>query len=441
MTIQKQKGPPGAMAFYNPNGFVPAFKHAMAFAGKEGRVATLPDIIEARLATEPGTVPWENYFTTMSAEYVGYSKGGNPIAIVAHGIGPMATLDGVLATYRHEFNDNTRSSRGGRISQEEFLRLESGHYGEVMVADINNVWDWRPYNFSNHPITAKEIEEEPLWQARLGPSWEAYVAHHTKFAHEYHKQQGHKSYTRPCILGMSDASNCSYSTPKLFEAWMGMTPGTAIAHLLSIGGLTNSHHQYYEFDYERRESRISLSSDIDCHEWWNGVRLLGIQTPSNLTIHPGLPKYHDLITTNRDKLWGPNPTGSTKETTGFWNLIKIGKDWFTEYPKQGERMDTGEPEFAVVGMTQVPSPHTMFRTTIGGYHGFVKYGINEVDRIKPLGANAYVTGDASIEYEDGNPKYHVMPVTFYSVQVDTTKRLVRMEDIYRDYDLMMSLVG
>ncbi|MEK7512280.1 MAG: hypothetical protein AAB575_04705, partial [Patescibacteria group bacterium] len=142
-----------AMAFYNPNGFVPAFKQAKAFAGKDGRVATLPDILEARLATKPGEYPWESYFTTMSAEYVGLSKAGNPIAIVAHGVGPMSTLDGVLVAYSHEFNDKERNQRGGRISQEEFLKLESGAYGEVTIVDLVATWNRRIYQFSNHAIT------------------------------------------------------------------------------------------------------------------------------------------------------------------------------------------------------------------------------------------------------------------------------------------------
>ena len=69
------------MTFYHKDGLVPAWKQAIRFAGQEGRIAILPDIINARLSTKPGSIPWERYFTTLSAEYLGISRGGNPIIV------------------------------------------------------------------------------------------------------------------------------------------------------------------------------------------------------------------------------------------------------------------------------------------------------------------------------------------------------------------------
>ncbi len=376
---QKNQGP-SAMAFYNPDGFVPAFKQAAAFAGKDGRVATLPDIIEARLATKPGEYPWEAYFTTMSAEYVGLSKAGNPIAIVAHGIGPMATLDGVLAAYSHEFNDKERNRHGGRISQEDFLKLESGGYGEVSVIDLVATWNRRLYQFSGHAITAKEIVEEPLWQARLGKKWREYVEHHTTCARKWHLEQAgidpenqyglsdHDEYCdrrrimhrrlshirwNPSILAMENASNCSYFGREMFDHWMKATPGTAIAHLISIGQLMKSHHDYYEYDYNRREQRESLASDVSCHEWWNGTRLLSVRLGNDIKVHPGLPNYRELVKKHIDKLWGQNSKGAKEVGNGFWHLVQIGKRYFTDYPKQGERMDNCQPEFLITKIEKV----------------------------------------------------------------------------------------
>ncbi|MBI2099329.1 hypothetical protein HYT45_02880 [Candidatus Uhrbacteria bacterium] len=434
---QEKKNHPNAMAFYNPQGFVPAFKHARAFAGKDGRVATLPDIIAARLTTAPGDYPWEAYFTTMSAEYVGLSADGNPIAIVTHGIGPMVTLDGVLKAYSHEFNDKERNRRGGRISTDEFRKLESGAYGEVVVVDLSAMWSRRRYQFSGHAITAKEIMEELLWQARLGKQWEAYVEHHSKFANDFHRERHEGPYARPCIIAMDGAANCSYYNREMFDHWMKTTPNTAIAHLLSIGGLMNSHHQY---DDECEENRTSLASDVSCHEWWNGTRLLGVRPGDELVVHPGLPDYEELVKKHLENLWGSNPWGSKGTSSGFWHLVRVGKQYFTDYPKQGERLDNSEPEFLVTKIEKIAEGPKRFRTTVGGYHGFFKYGIDEVRRIAPLGANAYTVGDIQIEWKDGNPTHHVASVTFYKVEADTSRRLVRMDDIYRDFDLMMSLV-
>jgi len=67
--------------------------------------------------------------------------------------------------------------------------------------------------------------------------------------------------------------------------------------------------------------------------------------------------------------------------------MDYGEYCFTEVPKVGERMDTGKPEF-FVRLKKKVGPVVFFRTTIGGYHGFVKYGLNEIQVICPRQANA-----------------------------------------------------
>jgi len=458
-----------AMAFYNPHGFVAAYKQAKAFGGETGRVATIPDIIEARMATKPGDVPWENYYTTMSAEYVGFSKGGNPIAIVLHGVGPMSTLDGVLAAYSFQFNDKDRNRRGGRIPQEEFLRIESGAYGDATVVDLRHTWNRREYQFSGHAVTAWEIYDEPLWLARLGKSGRDYAEYHTKCAQRWHREQAsfdpenkyrlqsHGEYctrrramhlrlaeesSNPCILAMDAPSNCNYSSMQMFVHWMDSSPGTAIAHLLSIGGLVQSHHDYYPREYKDREPRESLVSDVNGHGWSDGTRLVGIRGGVEIIvgIHPGISNYRQLVQTQIEKLWKPNPEGSKDTKNGFWHLVEVGNRHFTDYPKQGECMDNHEPEFLVTEKEQIGHPRK-FRTTIGGYHGFFKYGIDEVKRLAPPEANAYKVGEIEIEWQGGNPTHHIGPVTFYKVAVDTSQRLVRSDDIYRDGKLLMSLIA
>ena len=425
---------PNAFAFYDPDGFVPAWKHAEKFAGEGGRIATLPDIIEARLASKPRDPSWEMYFTTTSAEFAGLSKEGNPIAIVAHGVGPMSTLDGILAAYSHEFKDKSRNNRGGRISREDFLKLADGGFGDVVVCDLKAAWERRAYPFSGHPVTAEEIAAEPLWRARLGPRWEEYCAWHEGFALEWEEEENIMPVKhRPCILAMDSAANCSYGCKEIFDHWVKTSPDKAVAHLLGIGGLMHSHHDYYKgHDYNHREQRKSLASDVECHEWWNGVRIVGIpRNAGMIRMHAGLPNRRETFDKHLDKLWVPNPGGGPI-THGFWHLIEVGERMFTDYPKAGERMDTGEPEFAVTSIE--PAGEVEFSTTIGGYYGFLKYGIDEVRRIAPQGANAYTLGDMRIEGER-----HVGPATFYRVGVDTSRRLRRMADVYRDFDLILAL--
>lgn len=430
-----------AMAFFNPEGLVPAYKHAQAFAGEEGRLATMCDIVEARIGAKPGEFLWESYFTTLSAEYVGLSKDGNPIAIVAHGFGPMETLDGILAAYSHEFKDKERNNRGGRISADEFRKLEDGTYGEVSVIDLTAVWNRREYAFGSHPVTTVEITEEPLWQARLGPKWQEYVHYHEQFAREWEEDNVFEPHTKPCIIAMDGAANCSYCCRELFDRWMELTPRTAIAHLLSVGPLSHNHHQYWGHRYVNLEYRESLSCDVSCHEWWNGTRMVGIRSGGAIKFHPGLPDFQYLVQSKLDKLWRPNPEGSKNFTDGFWHLVPINGKFFTDYRKQGDGMDLYEPEHLVTDIAALPGPNMKLRTTIGGYHGFFKYGIEEVRRIAPKGVNAYTVGDVEIEWNEGNPTHHVAEIAFYKVSVDTTRRLVRRNDIYRDFDFIMKLVS
>lgn len=156
------------MPFYHSGGFEAAYRLASRYAGTGGRIATLPDIIEARLNSGINDTPWTQYFTTMSAEYVGLDGRGTPIVVVAHGIGPMSTSDGAVKANTHESDDGYR--RGGRISQSAFLKLAAGEFGDVTVVKLEDVWNRRQYAFSGHAVTAREIENEPLWQARLGDS-------------------------------------------------------------------------------------------------------------------------------------------------------------------------------------------------------------------------------------------------------------------------------
>ena len=59
---------------------------ALAYAGHQGRIATLPDVIEARLAADKNAPIWNWYVSTNSAEYFGTTKAGNQVVIVAHGV-------------------------------------------------------------------------------------------------------------------------------------------------------------------------------------------------------------------------------------------------------------------------------------------------------------------------------------------------------------------
>ena len=416
-----------AMAFYHEDGLVPAWNFANRFAGESGRIATLPDVINARLATEPGSVAWERYLTTKTAEYVGRKRDGSMAIIVAHGIGPMSTLDGILKAYSYEFKDKSRNNRGGRISQEEFWSLEDGKYGDVDIIDLEELCQKYEYPFLE-ALTTLQVWFEPLLLARFGSNAKKYIKKHSQVAGKWCEEN---DCTTPyvigssCIIEMKDASNCSYMFP--------VEKDMAFAHLISIGGLTDCIHQW------QGERVRSLVSDVSCHEWSNGVRFVGINTEEEITsIHPGIGNIDGLISQNWPMLM---KLASQVLPIGLRALKQVDEDtWFTQYPKIGASMDTCEPEFQVVSMKLIGEP-VDFATEILGYEMFFRYDIKEIETIMPIDANAYyLTGEIEVVYSENNPTCHQVKIQFCHIEADMTRRLIRDKELRNDYDTLIKLV-
>lgn len=273
-----------AMAFHYD--FISAWNQAGEFSGTGGRVATLPDIVGARLVAKPESFEWKNYFTTSSAEYMGFSRGGNRILIVAHGIGPMSTLKGILKAYSYEIDDykKSRERRGGRISIKEFRNLEDGKYGEVSVVDMEALLKRYEYPFLEY-LTASQTLSEPLLKARFGPKAGDYIKCISLFAQDYHRKNGVGEIADPYILQMRDAANCSYMFSKEGKINK-IGDKSAFAHLLSIGGLADNY--IASANYDKYPEYLCLISEVGCHEWSNNVRLVGIRPNIEVKdIHPG----------------------------------------------------------------------------------------------------------------------------------------------------------
>ncbi|MEZ4103202.1 MAG: hypothetical protein R3B55_01390 [Candidatus Paceibacterota bacterium] len=186
--MKTSKQLPQAMGFFHRDGLPAAWKQAAQFADKDGRIATLPEIIAARLATKPGDYPWETYFTTRSAEYIGTSRQGNRILIVAHGIGPMSTLDGVTKGYRTKFTHQNHRIQGGRIIGPKFWDLEAGKFGDVSIIDLDEYCKRYQYPFIMS-LRLSEALTDPIVNARLGPQAEEYLVNHARHAQLWHQKQ------------------------------------------------------------------------------------------------------------------------------------------------------------------------------------------------------------------------------------------------------------
>ncbi len=439
------------MGFYHPDGMVPAWNQASTYAGDGGHIATLPEVIAARLASTNDAWVWNTYFTTRSAEYLGRSAAGNLILIVAHGVGPMSTLEGVKKAYSYSFKSKDRDHRGGRISHQEFLDLEAGKYGPVFVVDYDSYAARFQYPFIEATRRLDAMQGDPLLIARLGgeSTAAAFIDRATRMHQDFltvrldPKLEGaprallalHRLKNRlmkfdamlnPYIVQNSDESNLPYFAYNCLHP----DGDLAFAHLLSVGANWPVHYH--------GEKYPSLSTEISVHSWHDGTRLLAVPLKADMKMVLEGPDAHELVSEHWRELMIPtqNPVPVRMMT-----LQKMSGEWFTEYREPESVMDSGESQYLVTSIEPV-GEQQVFTTPILGYYGFFKYEVDSVEKMAPLGANAYYfTGDPKIDYEDDDMVSQSCPIQFYRVQVDQTRQLMRANQLVRDFDLMIRLMG
>jgi len=426
-----------ALAFYSPDGLIASLDTASRFAGADGRVATIADIVDARIAQPYSNTVWRTWYTTTSAEYFGLSNTGIPLIIVAHGNGPMQDKEGILKAYAHQYKDKTRRRYGGRIPMEIFRRLEDGAFGPVDIIPISQMLEV-PYSYAFGARTAEEILNNPLWIARLG-GWqraEAYVEKHSTHADEERDREVMRfnlpaASTPSTILNMRDSNETPYlwETPQPNSLVAKRTinddfSAGAVAHLLSIGEVYKVHRHP---DIVPR-----VECDIGTQDWTDGAKFVGVRGVGEVTRI--LPQFDrdDTIKKRIDLLW-IDDEGDSRSVSGFGPLIKIGNRWFSQYPKTGEAMDTGSAMHAVVSHELIGGP-VMLKTS-GRF--FFKYGLDEARRIAPEGANAYhICGPV----EQGDNEI-IAPLQFSRVVVDRSRRLMTKKEVMADIGLLEKIAG
>lgn len=256
----------GAMQFYGQD-FPASYGFARQFAGPEGHVATLPEIISARAAQPPEHRIWNTYYTTASSEYFGISRGGTEIVIVAHGNGPLGSLAGIEEAYtpRTFRADGRPDSDAGLISAEQFRCLEDGGFGDVSIVDfaaVREVYfsDW--FNF----LTEYDVDMDPLLQARLGPSWEDV----TEILSNATRESNFK-YGRPVPRTIKSDGPIGYWDAQYRE-------GLPYGQLLSVSGAA-------EFFAEREEF---IGFVVKPHSRGDSQRFIGVRPLGNVAdTHPG----------------------------------------------------------------------------------------------------------------------------------------------------------
>lgn len=428
------------MAFYHSDGLVPAYKQATKFAGAKGHLATLPEIMEARLNTPLDSETWHTWHVSLSAEYVGRSaKTGKLILIVAHGIGPMSNLDGILKAYSWEYKDKTRKRNGGRITQEEFWKLEAGQYGPVAIVDFKEYMKRYGFPFMQG-LRVSQLAEDSVYQARLGPVAVKYALTHQALAQKWHlEEKDNPKESRPVrarhvcdaydpyILEIRDPNNCSY---RFWEP----EAGYALAHLLSVGPVMSC----IGLQDEDGRGHQGLVAWLNCQEWNGPSRFVAMPEGSKAEqgIHPGPDPFKLLQAHWQELLESDN---GSKEF-GLRRLTKVGEQWFITDQRIGDEFGGCEAQNPVVSMKTIGDP-TPLKIKISGCYGIFRWSEDDIRSVAPKGANAFdFVGEAAIEDVGGNPTFHNCTVQFYEVQIDPTKKLMDIYDLGKDYDKQMSLL-
>lgn len=412
------------MAFWGDN-YIESFNQANRFAGENGRLATVPDIINARLSTNIDTGgPWIQYFTTQSAEYFGYSPKGVPLIVVAHGVGPLSTPEGVVRAYTSRLKPRRHGRKGleGRISRAKFQKLLDGQYGDVAVIDLKNYLKKYQYPFLE-TLNVKLAMKDPIVQARLGKRCEEYLLRHEMEAEKWAERENmcrEKGYHGECgikinrqigeerfnIIQVGDANNTSYKF---------ISPDPPIVHLLYITQLAIRNSE-------------SLYTEINCHEGLSSVRLVGIRGEEPIEdICPSISIDSGVIATYLDRFLRPNPDPVTLP-----KMVKIRNFalmMFTEHPDKETGAGNSHIEFPVSRFEPIGDP-IKFVTEIKGYHIFFRYNIEEIIAIAPEESNAYYfTEEPRIAGDK-----HVREVQFYRAEINTSQKVLQPEEIESDFD-------
>lgn len=423
-----------AMAFYHRDGLISAWQQAMRFYGPGGRIATLPDIVAARIATSVNSPAWMSYFTTASSEFLGRSRAGNVVIAVLHGTGPLSTLQGARDAYAHEFRDKSRNNRGGRVSREDFLEILD--HGNAAIVDLEDYKRLYRYPF-NEGITPEQAHRDPMVRARLGSRAGEYVERHATESRMFREDawkamdplsRGLPVHATGRILGMDYSNGCSYLHAEPEHA-------TAFANLLSIGQVSNMGSS---------DDRLSsVWCDVSTHDWTDGTKFLAIRASEpqeewNGTIHPGFSMRTALSSQQGlDILY--QPTSMDEDTgDGFHALVNVGGRFFTQHPKFGISLDSAAPEHPVTFLEEIGGPEpTSFSRQPEGYVAFFRYALSEVRALAPVGANAYIL----VQVDHGSGETQVGRVRFYRAKVDRSRRLPQEADVSKDVGLVIRLAS
>ncbi|WP_315921842.1 hypothetical protein [Mesorhizobium sp. SP-1A] len=417
--------PVSSRSFFNDLGFAQSWKTAQAFAGVTGRVATMKDIVQARAANDTDKEVWNRYYTTTSAEYIGLSKTGVPLAVVTHGNGPLFTPEDWVKAY--EQIEGFHPQDNGYIDIASFHDLVDGKFGDVTIIDLSAYAPDGNRKFREYR-TMDEALDDPWTVARMGGdvSLAASYLQNTIDAGIIENPQGASDIVFIHDIGHGALMPCGddWASVCIHKNLSNGDRKLAAARLLSISQLSNTHGV-------DKQGKVALLSEIDHHGRSNGSRFVGIRGSALSSIKEG-GDISNIASNSPEKITVPH-TGEDGRT--FEQLLEQGGKLYIQTRKQGCVMDSGYPlhhlksssKIGDVVSVNLGEPASPF---------FFKYDNADVLRHAPEGANAYLTVS---KHQNGGGQS--IEVQFYQIEADYETRILGREEVYADIDLLMKLVA
>ncbi len=108
-----------------------ALRRALRYAGEDGFVASMPQLLHARTNAPYENIIWNTWFSANSEESVVTTKQGNPVVVTVHGGGIFASPERFERSLRADLNRHNPEGLTGqyaaRISESEARDVLQGH--------------------------------------------------------------------------------------------------------------------------------------------------------------------------------------------------------------------------------------------------------------------------------------------------------------------------
>ena len=382
------------------------------------RVANFHDLINLRINQNPDdSFVWNRWFTPLATIYLGKHNEKRLIVVAQH-LGPLNNKERFLqwadSGKKDEGSERKQYGSAGlpKISQQEFSDLIEGKFGEVSILDFDEYYAKHGANIQSSFIHFADTWGDPLLKALFGPKCDDFLDKHLQISTDNAKKKRKEEGAGYKILELGIRDRYGWH---LFDSnKVDFPDDEPIALFLTLGRLC---------DYMNRD--LSLATEIRTHEDAGHANFVVLNNESQDVI---------AIKYDHEKHWSSCLVINEEKVPDFFVLINIGNKLFTQYPKKGARMDSGESMFKVLEHEKI-GESTCFKTEIYG-SPFLKYDIQEVVAIAPEGANAYI-----INGEISGRETATVPVQFFKVKIDEKQRVLRSSEVASNLELLLKING